>query len=349
MTDVPATMRAAVVRRWASPPCFAIEQVPTPVPSPGELVFRVHTAAINFGDTLIASGGYQVRPDLPFVAGTEASGTVVAVGEGVSGFAPGDRIAACGFVGDARADRRIVGAFAEYAMVKPANAVHLAGGVPLEQGALFRSNMETSAFALYKGRLQAGETLLVLGASGGTGHAAVQLGKLAGARVIASASSEAKRAIALAAGADVAIDSGDPEWRGRVDALTGGRGLDVVYDPVGGLATERAFRALAWDGRLLVVGFAAGAIPSIPANLPLLKGASLIGANLLQGLKYEPEHCAREAVRLMDLFGQGRLSVPPVARRYPLEELDAALADSASGRTAGRVVITIGEEREAVR
>ena len=174
-------------------------------------------------------------------------------------------------------------------------------------------------------------------------NAAVQLGKLAGARVIASASSEEKRAIALAAGADTTIDSGDPAWRKRIDALTGGRGVDVVYDPVGGPGTERAFRALAWDGRLLVVGFAAGSIPSIAANLALMKGASLVGANLLQGLKYEPDHCAREARRLIDLFGQGRLSVPPVAHRYPLKALDAALAEAATGRTAGRIVITVGE------
>lgn len=343
MNGLPSTMRAAIIREWAAPPAFSMETVPTPTLRPGEVIFRVHTAVVNFGDSLIASGRYQVRPDLPFAAGTEASGTVVAVGEGVSGFAPGDRVAATGFVGDARVDRRIVGAFADYAAVLPAGLVKLGDGVPIEQAALFRSAFETSAFALYKGRLKAGETLLVLGASGGTGFAAVQLGRLAGARVIASASSEEKRAIARAAGADEAIDSRDPEWRARVAALTDGRGVDVVYDPVGGDATERAFRALAWDGRLLVVGFAAGAIPAIPANLALLKGASLVGANLLQGQKFEPEHCKREARRLMQLFGEGRLSVPPVARRYPLERVGEALAEVAAGQTAGRIVIGIEE------
>lgn len=343
MSGLPPAMRAAVVEEWSDPQSFVVRDIATPVVRPGEIVFAVDTAAINFGDTLIATGRYQVRPVLPFVPGTEASGIVAAVGEGVEGFVPGDRVAACGFVGDARVDRRIVGSFGEYAAARPENLVHVPDSVSLEQAALFRSNTETSAFALYKGRLAAGETLLVLGAGGGTGVAAVQLGKIAGARVIASASSPEKRAIALAAGADIAIDSRDPDWRKRVDEITGGRGLDVVYDPVGGEMTEKAFRALGWDGRLIVVGFAAGPIPSIPANLALLKGASMVGANLLQGQKYEPEHCAAESRRLMALFGEGRLSVPPVGRRYSLSDIAGALADVAAGQTAGRIVVSISD------
>ncbi|WP_197277181.1 NADPH:quinone oxidoreductase family protein [Sphingomonas profundi] len=336
-----AAMRAVLVREWIDPQVYPVVEVPRPRAAPGEIVFAVDTAAVNFGDTLIATGRYQVRPHLPFVPGTEASGTVSEVGEGVNDFQVGDRIAACGFVGNARVDRRIVGSFAEYACIAAANAVRLPDGVALEEAALFRSNTETSAFALRKGRLAAGETLLVLGAGGGTGFAAVELGKVAGARVIASASSEGKRAIALTAGADVAIDSRAEDWRDQVKALTGGRGVDVVYDPVGGAATERAFRTLAWDGRLVVVGFAAGTIPSLPANLMLLKGASLVGANLLEGYRLEPEQCAAEARRLIALFGAGRLSVPPVARRYALDQVGTALADVASGAVAGRVVIKI--------
>lgn len=343
MSALPAMMRAVVVRAWSDPQTYVVDTIPTPPARPGEVVFAVDTAAINFGDTLIASGRYQVRPDPPFVPGTEGSGVVVAVGDGASGFAVGDRVACCGFVGNARADRRIAGVFAEYAAVRPANLVRLPGGVGLEPVALFRSNMETSAFGLYKGRLKAGETLLVLGASGGTGFAAVQLGKLAGARVIASASTHAKRAIALSAGADAAIDSNDPEWRARVNELTGGRGLDMVYDPVGGAATERAFRSLGWDGRLIVIGFAAGSIPAIPANLALMKGVSLVGANLLQGQHYEPEHCFAESRRLMALFGEGKLSVPPIAKRYALDQAADALADVARGQTAGRVVLKIAD------
>ncbi len=343
MTPVPDTMRAVVVRAFSDPQLYSIETIATPAARPGEVVIAVDTAAINFGDTLIASGRYQVRPDPPFVPGSEGSGVVAAIGAGVHAFAPGDRVACCGFVGNARVDRRIAGMFAEYTAVLPANLVRMPDTVALEPAALFRSNAETSAFGLYKGRLKADETLLVLGAGGGTGFAAVQLGKLAGARVIASASTEARRAIALSGGADVAIDSNDPEWRARVSELTGGRGPDVIYDPVGGAGTERAFRSLGWDGRLIVIGFAAGSIPSMPTNLALMKGISLVGANLLQGQHYEPDHCSAESHRLMALFGEGKLSVPPVARRYTLDQAAEALADVARGEAAGRVVIKIAD------
>lgn len=334
-------MQAVVVREWSDPQNFPVEDRPVPQPGPGELLVAVHTAAVNFGDTLIATGRYQVKPDLPFVPGSECSGVVEAVGDGVSAFAPGDRIAACGFVGDSRRDRRILGSFTERAIVPVGNAVRLPEGVGLEDAALFRSNTETSYFALQKGNLKAGETLLVLGAGGGTGFAAVQLGKLMGARVIASASSPEKREIALSAGADLAIDSRDPQWRERLKEVTEGRGPDVVYDPVGGDATEPAFRALAWGGRLLVVGFAAGRIPAIPVNLALLKGTSLIGVNLLEGQRFEPETVAANSRQLMTWFGEGRLKVPPVGRRYPLAEAGEALAAVAGGKVSGRVVISI--------
>lgn len=335
-------MKAVVVHRWSNPPIFSVEEVDRPQPEAGEIVVAVDTAAINFGDTLLASGRYQVQPVLPFVPGSECSAVVVAVGQGVEGFKAGDRIAACGFRGDARQDRKILGALAEYAAIPAENAVHIPASVSLERAALFRSNTETSAFALRKGALAAGEILLVLGAGGGTGFAAVQLGKIAGARVLASASSAEKRTIALEGGADEVVDSNDPRWREKVAAFAGGSGIDVVYDPLGGTQTERAFRTLGWNGRHLIVGFATGDIPALPVNLPLLKGASLVGANLLQARKYEPEACRADSLSLMKLFGEGRLTVPPVARRYPLEATAQAYADVASGEVAGRVVVRIG-------
>jgi NADPH2:quinone reductase len=337
------TMRAVVAQAWSSPPSLCVKHLARPVVGATEMLVALDTAAVNFGDTLLAAGRYQVIPDVSRPLGTEGAGIVAEVGAEVQVFRPGDRVAICGFVGDARHDRRVSGTFAEYAVLNPANAVRIPDNVTLENAALFRSNTETASFALHKGRLAAGETLLVLGAGGGTGFAAVQLGKLAGARVIASASSEAKRTIALAAGAEHVIDSGDPAWREHVSRLTSGRGIDVVYDPVGGDATERAFRSLAWDGRLLVIGFATGRIPALPTNLPLLKGASLIGANLLEGMRMEPERCAAESIRLMARFGAGELSVPRVGGRYELEDISAAIAEVAAGQSAGRIVIKIKE------
>lgn len=336
-------MKAILVREWSDPQRYRLEEMEPPTPGPDELLVAVHIAAVNFGDTLIATGRYQVRPSLPFVPGTECSGTVLAVGEGVNDFAPGDHIAACGFVGDARKEARILGTFAEQIIVPTANALRPPAHIPLDQLALFRSNAETSLLGLQKGRLAAGETLLVLGAGGGTGLTAVQLGKILGARVIASASSDEKRRLAMEAGADIAIDSRDPDWRGRIRELTGGRGVDVVYDPVGGDATEQAFRSLAWNGRLVVIGFAAGNIPAIPANLALLKGASMVGANLLEAQTHEPELVASNRIWLMDLFAEGKLTVPPIARRYPLAQAEEALRAVASGEVAGRVVVDVAE------
>ncbi len=333
-------MKAMVVREFRERPLEYCD-MPVPEPGPGEILIKVDTAGIVLGETIMAKGKYQVRPNLPYVAGAEFSGRVVELGAGAEGFQLGDKVAVCGFVGDSRTDRKIVGSLAEFRAVPTRNAVKVPDNIPLEQAALFRSNTETSYFGLYKGNLKPGETLLVLGASGGVGFAAVQIGKAMGARVIASCSSEEKRKIALEGGADVAIDSLAPDWREQVDALTGGKGLDVVYDPVGGDQTERAFRALGWDGRLVVIGFAAGPIPKIPANLALLKGASMVGGNLLQGQKYEWEETVRQREQLMKWFGEGKLSVPPVTRRYPLEQAQEAYDLIATGTVAGRMVVKL--------
>lgn len=333
-----------MIREWGDPrETFKLEEVADPVPGPGEVVIAVHTLGCVFGDALISTGKYQVQPIFPFTPGAECSGTIEAVGEGVTGYKPGDRVAAVGFKGKSRETRNILGACGQKVVAPLRNLAKVPDGVDLESAALFRSNTETSYFGLQEARLKEGETLLVLGAGGGTGFAAVELGKAMGAFVIASASSQDKRDIALRAGADVAIDTRAPDWRAQVEAIVGAKGVDMVYDPVGGDMSEVAFRTLGYGGRFIVIGFAAGTIPKLPLNLPLMKASSVIGANLLRGWEAEPERVERNAHYLMDLLGQGKLSVPPVTHRYSLDRAGEAYAEVLSGKTAGRIVVTIAE------
>lgn len=334
-------MKAIIVREFKDSGAFLLEDVAVPSPGPGELLVAIHSAAVSFGDTLIATGRYQVRPVLPFTPGTELAGIVEAVGDGVTEFKPGDKVSAMGFVGNSRKNTRILGSLAQKAIVPLRNVMRAPDHVDLEQLALFRSTTETSYFGLQEGRLAAGETLLVLGAGGGTGFAAVALGKMLGARVIASASSESKRDIALAGGADIAIDSNAVDWRQQVASFAGPRGVAAVFDPVGGEASELAFRTLGYGGRHIVVGFASGMIPRLPLNLPLLKASSVVGANLLAGWEAEPERFQRNATTLMKLFGEGKIPTPPVARRYSLAQAADALQDVATGTVAGRVVVNM--------
>jgi NADPH2:quinone reductase len=335
-------VKAIVIREWNDPQKFPLEEVEEPTAAPGEVVIAVHTAAIVFGDMLVATGRYQVKPTLPFTPGAECSGVIEAVGEGVSEFKVGDRVAAIGFVGNSREGRLILGSCREKVALPVWNVVKIPDNVDLERASLFRSNTETSYLGLQQGQLKAGETLLVLGAGGGTGYAAVELGKAMGARVIGSASSEEKRAIARQAGADFTIDTRASDWRAQVEAIVGKKGVDVVYDPTGGDMSELAFRTLGYGGRFVVIGFAAGTIPKLPLNLPLMKQAFVVPANLLRAYEMEPDRCADNARYLMGLLGEGKLTVPPVAKRYSLEQAGEAYADVAAGKTAGRVVITIG-------
>lgn len=337
-------MKAVVVRAFGDPQLYAVEDVPDPLPEPGDVLVDVHSIAISFGDTLIATGKYQVKPIPPFTPGSECSGVVSAVGEGVTDFAPGDHVCCIGFVGRSRETRRILGSCREKIAIPQRNVVKIPKHLDLEHAAMFRANAETSLYALQEGKLAPGETLLVLGAGGGTGLAAVQIGKLMGARVIASASSADKRALAIDAGADIAIDTRASDWRAQVEQIAGPGGVDVIYDPVGGDMSELAFRTLGYHGRFLVIGFAAGAIPRLALNLPLMKAASIVGANMLRGWEAEPDRIRANAEYLMTLFADGKLSVPPVARRYGLEDADKAFADVASGAVAGRVVISVGAD-----
>ncbi len=334
-------MKAIVIREFADPQPFPLVEIDEPEPGPGEVKVAVACVGVTFGEMLIATGKYQVLPDPPFSPGGECAGIVEAVGPGVTDFRPGDRVTALGFVGKSGRTGRTIGACREKMVVPAANLSPVPDGVDMETAALFRSNAETALLALQDGRLRAGESLLVLGAGGGTGTAAVALGKYLGARVIASASSAEKRAIALGAGADIAIDSRAEDWREQVEAAAGGK-VDVIFDPVGDSQAERAFRTLAYGGRHLVIGFAAGAIPRLPLNLPLLKSASVIGVNLLNVQEVDPARCAANTAWLLDLLKAGKLPAPVVTRRYPLAEAEAAYREVAAGETAGRIVIEVG-------
>lgn len=321
-------MKAIVCSEWGGPDKLRLGELPLPEPKAGEVRLKVLAAGVNFPDALIIQKKYQVQPPLPFVPGTEVAGRVDAVGEGVS-LAKGTRVVA--FVG--------TGGFAEYACVNAAQTIPLPTGVSDEVAAGFTMTYATSQHALFdRAELKAGKTLLVLGAGGGVGLAAVELGKLAGARVIAAASTDEKLAACHAAGADALINYSTLDLRESVKTLTDGKGVDVVYDPVGGGYTEPALRALAWRGRLLVVGFASGEIPSLRINLLLLKEASLVGVYWGEFARREPKANARMIGELMGWLAQGRLK-PRVSHVYPLHETPRALDELLHRRAVGKLVI----------
>jgi NADPH2:quinone reductase len=321
-------MKAIVCSQWGGPERLQLAELPLPVPTAGEVRLRVLAAGVNFPDALIIQKKYQLQPPLPFVPGTEVAGVIDAVGEGVP-LATGKRVVA--FVG--------TGGFAEFVCVKAALTVPLPQAVADEVAAAFTMIYATSHHALFdRAQLKHGETMLVLGAAGGVGLAAVELGKLAGARVIAAASSDEKLAACREAGADEVIDYSTQELREAVRTLTAGRGVDVVYDPVGGEYTEPALRSLAWRGRLLVIGFASGAIASVKPNLLLLKEASLVGVYWGEFAQREPASNARMIGELMTWLAQGRLR-PRVSKVYPLAETPQAIDDLMRRRAIGKLVI----------
>jgi NADPH2:quinone reductase len=321
-------MKAVVCSEWGGPDRLHVGELPLPEPKPGEVRLKVLAAGVNFPDALIIQKKYQVQPPLPFVPGTEVAGIVDAVGAGAA-LQPGARVVA--FVG--------TGGFAEYVCADAAATVPIPPGVSDEVAAGFTMTYATSHHALFdRAQLRAGETLLVLGAAGGVGLAAVELGKLAGARVIAAASTDEKLAACHAAGADALINYSTLELRDAVKTLTAGNGADVIYDPVGGGYTEPALRALAWRGRLLVVGFANGEIPSLRINLLLLKEASLVGVYWGEFARREPQKNARMIGELMAWLAQGRLK-PRVSHVYSLHETPGALDEMLHRRAVGKLVI----------
>jgi len=322
-------MKAIQCVQWGGPELLQLGELPLPEPGKGEVRIRVAAAGVNFPDALIVQKKYQLQPPLPFTPGTEVAGTVDAVGEGVTRLKAGDSVVA--FVG--------IGGFAEYVCASEQQVAPMPAGIDMTVAAAFTLTYATSQHALIeRGQLRSGESLLVLGAGGGVGLAAVELGKLAGARVIAAASSAEKLDAARRAGADELIDYSTADLREAVKSLTGGRGVDVVYDPVGGPLTATALRTLAWRGRLLVVGFAAGEIPSLPANLLLLKEISAVGVYWGEFAKRDPAGNRRLLTQLFGWLADGRLR-PLVSKVYPLAEAALALRDLLERRAVGKLVL----------
>jgi NADPH2:quinone reductase len=324
-------VKAVVCEKYGPPDSLVVKDLPSPRAGRGEVVVSVKAASINFPDVLIIENKYQVKPPLPFSPGSELAGVIKEVGEGVSDWKPGDRVMAF----------TTYGAFAEEVKVEATRLARLPPKMSFEEGAAFVLTYGTSDHALRdRAALGAGETLLVLGASGGVGLAAIQIGKALGARVIACASSDEKLAVCRENGADATINYASEDLRERIKALTEGRGPDVVYDAVGGTYTELAFRSIAWRGRLLVVGFAAGEIPKLPLNLALLKGASVVGVFWGDFGKREPKEFAQSLRQITAWYEQGKVK-PHVSQTFPLAQAAEALKLMAARKVKGKVVLTV--------
>jgi NADPH2:quinone reductase len=318
------TLDGADALRW--------QELPTPEPKPGEVRVAIRAASLNFPDLLIVRGQYQFKPPLPFVPGAEFSGTVDAVGAGVTHLKPGDAVAALGGTGG----------FATHACVDATRLLPLPPGFVLDDAAAFAFTYGTSHHALIdRAQLQAGETVLVLGAAGGVGTAALQIAKAAGARVIAAASSDEKCALCRELGADETLNYATTDVRAALKTLTGGKGPDVVYDPVGGDLAEPVFRSIAWRGRYLVIGFALGGIPALPWNLPLLKGASIVGVFWGEFVKREPAAFAAAMRQLSQWYAEGKVK-PVIDQRLPMSELKAAYARMGSRQVRGKLLLVNG-------
>ena len=323
-------MRALVCREFGPVENMSVEEWDDPAPGDDQVAFDVRAAGLNFADVLVVAGKYQVRPPLPFVPGNEASGIVTAVGRNVSRFKPGDHV-----IGALRG-----GAFAERAVVDEHLAIPLPDKMSFEQGAAYSVAYGTSYHALRQGaQLRPGETVLVLGAAGGVGYAAVELAKALGATVIAAASSEEKLRFAKQAGADELVNYATGSLRDAVKSLTAGDGVDVIYDPVGGDLAEEALRAAAWHGRYLVIGFASGDIPRLPLNLALLKEASIIGVWYGPWAERHNDELWRNIGELDAMVDAGRIR-PRYSEAFALEDFADAFRVITERRVLGKVVLT---------
>jgi NADPH:quinone reductase len=322
-------MRAVVCKEFGPPEKLVVEELPTPEIGDQQVLLGVKACGVNFPDLLIIENKYQFKPPLPFSPGGEVSGVVKRVGGNVTGLKVGDRVlGAPGF-----------GGFAEEIAIDARNVVPIPDAMPFDVAAAFLFTYGTSHYALKdRGHLKPGETLLVLGAAGGVGLAAVELGKVMGARVIAAASSAEKLAVCREHGADDLIDYSSEDLKERLKALTGGHGANVIYDPVGGDFSETAFRGIAWEGRFLVIGFAAGPISKIPLNLVLLKGAQVVGVFWGSFTMREPERHQANIRELMQWYVEGKLK-PRVFATYPFTRVAEALGDLAARRVKGKVVL----------
>ena len=305
------------------------QAMPTPQPKAGEVLVAIEAASLNFPDLLIVQNKYQMKPPLPFVPGSEFAGTVQAVGEGVTQFKVGQAVACLAGTGG----------FATHAVAPAALCLALPAGFGMVEAAAFIMTYATSWHALIdRAQLRAGETVLVLGAAGGVGTAAIQIAKAAGARVIAAASSNEKCALCESIGADASINTSSGNLRDEIKSATSGKGPDVIYDPVGGALAEPAFRSIAWRGRYLVVGFAAGDIPALPLNLALLKGASIVGVFWGDFSRREPRANAVMMAELVSWHGQRKIK-PVIDRMMPMAELKQAYARMGSRSVMGKLVM----------
>ncbi len=304
---------------------------PEPEVGDHDVLIEVKAAGLNFPDVLIIQGKYQVKPDLPFIPGGECSGVVLAVGSAVTRFKAGDKVLSMG----------ASGAFCEKIAANENAVFPMPKGLSFEQAAGVSITYFTSYYALkQRANLQPGETMLVLGAAGGVGTTAIELGKLMGAKVIAAASSEEKLALCKQLGADEVINYSETSLKDAIKELTGGRGVDVVYDPVGGDYAEPAIRGMAWNGRYLVIGFASGPIPKIPLNLTLLKGCSLVGVFWGRFSMEEPEENRKNIEELWALFASGKIS-PVVTDSFPFDQYEDAFNCLIERRARGKVIMTM--------
>jgi len=323
-------VKALRVHGYGPEDAIRLDELPQPEPGPGQVRVRVQACGISFVDLLVARGGYQVRPTPPFVPGSEFAGVVDAIGAATDmPLRVGDRV--CG-------TRQ--GAWAEWICLDARAVLALPATADTTEAAVLAAPFGTALYALReRGGLQPGEALLVLGAAGSVGHAAVQLGRVLGARVIAAASTAAKRQAARDAGAHELVDSASPDWKDSVKALAGPAGVDVVFDPVGGDATDPAFRCLGWNGRHLMVGFAGGHIAALKSNLPLVKGAALVGVDYRQAGEREPERVAAIRRDVMAWYGQGRIR-PLLGCVLPLQRFAEGAARVHDRNAVGRVVFS---------
>ena len=322
-------MQAWLCENPVGPEALTWKDLPTPQPAAGEVRVAIRAASLNFPDLLIVQNKYQIKPPLPFVPGAEYAGVVDAVGEGVRHLKVGDAVAA--FAG--------TGGFATHACVNAALLMPLPPGFAFEDAAAFLCTYGTTHHALMdRAALQPGETVLVLGAAGGVGSAAIQIAKAAGARVIAAASTDEKCSFCKQLGADETINYSGGQLREELKTLTQGKGPDVVYDPVGGDLAEPVFRSIAWRGRYLVIGFAQGGIPALPLNLALLKGASIVGVFWGEFARREPKNNARALAELAGWYAQGKIK-PAIDRTLPMSGLSDAFARMGSRQVQGKIVL----------
>ncbi|SFF56629.1 NADPH2:quinone reductase [Fontimonas thermophila] len=323
-------MKALLCKSYGPPESLVVEEIPEPIPGDTQVRVRVHAAGVNFPDTLIIQNKYQFKPELPFAPGGECAGVVEAVGAQVKTVKPGDRVIC--FTG--------WGAFAEAVLADARALIPMPDALDFVTAAAFVMTYATSYHALKdRAALKPGEMLLVLGASGGVGLAAIEIGKALGATVIAAASSDEKLAVCKAHGADHTLNYANEDWKAQVKDITGGKGADVIYDPVGGPYSEAALRAIAWRGRLLVIGFANGEIPRIPLNLPLLKGAAIVGVFWGDYARREPMNNLMDLRTLLGWLKDGKLK-PHIAGTYPLARGGEAIRQLMDRKVSGKLVIT---------